>query len=391
MSDHIGRHRLPDPDESNFDEEAGSGEFRLFGSRPGVSGLAAVLLSGGVLVLAWSSLWESNHPAAGPAREIRSAERADRLKAIHELEQMGDEDTEVAIPALIVGLSDPEAGLRAASARALVTVVNGAMRTESGAGEVREAVTALLGSLKDPDAAVRSAIAQALWMIVVTWQGPLGVIDLGTIGEALEGFATDTDAGVRHAAICGLGVIGSRISDAVPPGLLVALEDESPRNRLAAAGYLSHFPREVTRMIPSLVKSMEKAPPPLRAAYVEILAKVRPPSFAADAVPALIAVLHSPDAEVRGLAARSLGEFGYAAAKAVPGLLAILKGPGGIAVAPDPEMNWDPVVSVVEALGRLAPGGPQAEESVAALVKTLQSGDDRRRDAAAAALGGFGP
>ena len=388
MSDRFGRNRLPDPDVSDFEEEAGTAEFRLFRLWSGVPGLVAVLLSGGILFLAWLGLWEKNHPAAAAARGVRASEPAARLKAIHELEHIGAEDTEVAIPALIVGLSDSEAEVRATAAMTLVTVINGAVRTDSGGDDVRDAVTALLGSQKDPDAAVRSATAQALWMIVVTWQGPLGVIDLGTIDEALERSVTDPDAGVRHAAICGLGVIGPRLSDEAPPGLLAALEDESPRNRITAAEYLSRFPREVIRMIPSLVKSMERAQPPFRAAYAEILGQIRPPAYSTEAIPALVAVLHSPDAEVRSLAATSLAEFRDAAGEAVPALLAILKGPDGPGPS-RPATGRDPVISAVEALGRLAPSRSHTEESVAAVLKVLRSGDGRRRVAAAAALGGF--
>ncbi len=47
------------------------------------------------------------------------------------------------------------------------------------------------------------------------------------------------------------------------------------------------------------------------------------------------------------------------------------------------------MISVVEALGRLAPSRSHTEESVAAVLKVLQSGDARRRAAAAMALGGF--
>jgi HEAT repeat protein len=388
MSERIGRNRLPDPEASEFEEEAGFGEYRLVRSWSGVPGLVAVLLSGGILFLAWLGLWERNHPAAAAARGVRSAEPAGRLKAIRELEHIGAEDTEVAIPALIVALSDSDAEVRAAAALTLVTVINGAVRTDSDGDDIRAAVTALLGSQKDPDAAVRSATAQALWMIVITWQGPLGVLDLGMIDEALEHFAADPDAGVRHAAICGLGVIGPRISDEAPPGLIVALEDESPRNRTTAAEYLSRFPREVTRMIPSLVKSMERARLPFRAAYAEILGQIRPPLFSADAIPALVAALRSPDAEVRCLAAASLAEFRDAAGEAVPALLAILRGPDETGPA-RPATSRDPVISAVEALGRVAPGRSHAEEAVAAVVKVLRSGDARRRAAAAAALGGF--
>ena len=160
MSDRIGGNRLPEPEEPEFDEEAGRVPIRLVRWWSGVPGLAAVLVSGGVLVLAWLGLWERNHPAAGAARGIRAAEPVDRLKAIRELGQIGAEDTEVAIPALIAGLSDLDARVRATAALAVVTVINESIRTDSSADEVREAVDALLGSARDPDPAVRSAIAQ---------------------------------------------------------------------------------------------------------------------------------------------------------------------------------------------------------------------------------------
>ena len=348
--------RPPEPLSSKWEEETEGAERTSSRSWSGLPGLAALALSGVVLFLAWMGLWEQSHPAAAAARGMWKADTAVRLKSVHELEHLGADDPEVAIPALITGLSDSVAGIRSEAASALVTVINGAGKTEVGWSEARDALEALLESLKDPDPAVRIASAQGLWMIVVSWQGPLGVIDLSTIDDALEQVAGDPDPAVRLTAICGLGVIGPRISDEAPPALIAALEDASEKNRNTAAEYLVRFPQEVIRLIPSLVKSLEKAQPEFRAGYAGLLGKIRPPAFSADAVPALEAVLSSRDAEVRYLAALALASFGSDAHETVPALLAILTSEDLVDRAsrtPTRLTGRDPVIAVVEALGRL--------------------------------------
>ncbi len=355
MSKKFGGNRPSDPMTPEFDGEAEGADRRFSRSWSGVPGLVALIVSGVVLFLVWLGLWERNHPAAAAARGMRKAEVAGRLKAIHELERLGAEDPEVAIPALITGLSDSHVGVRTAAVGALVTVVNNAARTELGGVEVRDALKALLECLKDPEPGVRIVAAQALWMIVVAWQGPIRVMDIAAIDDALEQVAADPDAGVRLAAICGLGVIGPRISSEAPPALIAALEDESEKNRKVAGEYLARFPREIIRLIPSLVKSLEQARPEFRTGYAGLLGEIRPPAFSADAVPALEAALGSRDAEVRYKAAAALGAFGSAASKTVPALLAMLKAEEGVdRVGPTttPAPAWDPLIAVIGALGR---------------------------------------
>ncbi len=71
-------------------------------------------------------------PSGGrPGGGIRSPDLAERIKAVQALEHIGAEDTEVAIPALVVGLSDPDAAVRISAAKAMVTIINGAMTTDS--------------------------------------------------------------------------------------------------------------------------------------------------------------------------------------------------------------------------------------------------------------------
>ncbi len=357
MIERIGRNHPTDTSANDLDQEIGSEEGPRSRSWSGVSGLVALLLSSGVLFLAWLAIWERSHPAAAAARGIRSEQIDARLKAVQELENLGAEDTEVAIPALIVGLSDSEAAVRAASARGLVTVISGAARTDSGGMDVRDAVRALLQCLDDPHPPVRSACTQALWMTVISWHGPLGLIDLDLIEDALVKHAGDTDPDVRYSAICGLGMIGPRISDEAPEALIAALEDESPKNRMTAANYLLHFHRQITGMIPNLVKSLETCQPAFRASYAEILGKIRPPAFSSAAIPGLMAALASPDAEVRFLAASCLSEFRDDAREVVPGLLAALKRRERAAGAP-PDTSRDPVIAAAHALGRLRLAGP---------------------------------
>lgn len=144
----------------------------------------------------------------------------------------------------------------------------------------------------------------------------------------------------------------ARKSPGKHPALIAALEDESAENRQAAAKYLARFPREVIRLIPSLVRSLERARPELRSGYAGILGAIQPPAFSADAIPALEAALGSRDEEVRYLAASSLAAFGGEARKTVPTLLAILRDEDGVdhaGRALTTAMARDPAIAVIGA------------------------------------------
>jgi HEAT repeat protein len=373
----------------------------------------------GVVVVAagWRINWERNHPAAATARRIRQGDAGARIATIQELGNLGRVDPEVTIPALVSCLGDQDPTARAAATMALVTATNGAGAAEAAYGEVLKAVSALIRSLKDERADVRASIVQALWMIAITWPGPPGVIDRPRIYGTLVAAAGDADAGVRIAALRGIGAIGPHDVDTPPPVLLAALEEPSETNRAAAVFALVHFRRALPKLVPALLRSLESAPPEIRPKYREVLAAIRAPKFSADVIPALIAVLGSADAEARSLAAWSLTTYKDEAHAAVPALIRCLADSRGTS-PPGPESpqpssrelmamavnspglfisprtasapsSKDAVIEAAMALGLLAPPTEQAGAAIAGLVKVLGSGSTPQRVAAAKGLGRF--
>ena len=229
-------------------------------------------------------------------------------------------------------------------------------------------------------------------MIAQSWYGAPSAVDLARVEDALIAAAADPQDIVRLAAVRGLGVIGPKVGDDPPAVLPSALEDESVKVRAAAAEALARFPRGLPRILPSLVRSFEKAPPEVRASYTAVFDRIRPRTFTAEAVLALASVLASPDAEVRYLAATALAAFGDRAYPAIPALIATLRRPGredGRASALVEDR--DPVLAAAQALIRIVPEPPFLSrprppvdpESLVALARaplgnTASPGGDRR-------------
>ena len=163
-------------------------------------------ISGLVLYLAWSALWERSHPAGAAARGVREVDAAARLQALRDLERLGPQDPEVALPALIEGLADPDAANRTAAISGLVSVIHGVTGSTSDPGQVGESITALMGRLKDADPTVRARSVQALWTIVLIWQGSPRVVELDALAAAMNETADDPDPQVRSAAMRRAGI-----------------------------------------------------------------------------------------------------------------------------------------------------------------------------------------
>ena len=225
----------------------GEAELDARGGRPGgrgLTGLLALAISGLVLYLAWCVLWERTHPASSAARRVHQGNAAGRLAAIRELEHLGPQDPEVAVPALIDGLSDPVAANRAAAAESMAAAVPGIGAIGPGREEVRDALAALTERLGDPEAAVRVRAAHAICTIVLAWHGSAQAIELDALEAELLRRADDRDADVRAAALQGLSALAQRISDAPPDRLIAALEDPS---ETAASWRRAASPRSRTR------------------------------------------------------------------------------------------------------------------------------------------------
>ncbi len=311
------------------------------------------------------------------------------------------------MPALIGGLADPEPRNSAAAAEALVTVIQGIRISGSEPGKLRDVVPALIAVLRDPRPNVRLRVSQALSNIAIIWQGPPGIIDVDAITAALGEMAGDRDAEVRLAAVRGLSMLDSPLTDEPQPCLLAALEDESEDVRIAAAMGLGQLSRRgLIRLLPSLVRSLEAARPEVRPAYLEVLKHMRPSGYsqdpARDMVLALIAALGSRDREVRCQILSSLGEFGPDAREAIPAMLAVLDetDEGKPVDRPAVPSASDPVAAAATALARVAgmtmqygPDGPTkvaaAAEAVPPLLKLLESPVAGRRSATVNALRAF--
>jgi HEAT repeat protein len=404
----------PDPGAFRSDQAGRAAKPRRL--RPPIQVRSLVVLAIGVVVVAvgWRIIWERKHPAAAMARKVQQGDAGARIAAIHDLEGLGGVDPDVAIPALVVGLEDPDATVRAAAASGLVSATTTGGAFESAHGEIRNAVGALMRSLKDERAEVRAAVAQALWMVTITWSGPPGLIDRSRVFDGLVEAAGDPDAGVRLSALRGVGAVGVGVVDEPPSVLMAAMEDEREQNRAAAAFALVHFRRGLHRVVPTLLRSLESARPETRAKYLEVLGAIRAPQFSTEARPALIAMMASADADVRALAASALGTYKEMPPEAIPVLIRCLgdsrgtkpAGPesprptsrelmamamesAGSFVMQKVPTSTDAVVEAAKALGQFAPPTGRAGEAIAALVKVLRSGRAPQRVAAARALGQF--
>ena len=91
----------------------------------GLTTFLAVSVSALVLYIAWWVLWDQSHPASAAAWRLRRGDRMARLEAIRDLGSIGAHDPDVALPALVVGLSDPDPGNRATAADCLIAATQG--------------------------------------------------------------------------------------------------------------------------------------------------------------------------------------------------------------------------------------------------------------------------
>ncbi len=384
----------------------------------------AVVLAGLLGMLAWQAGWIGGTETSGAAWRLRDRDPAHRLAAITDLERFGQGEPGTALPALRAALKDESPSVRAAAAMALVLVVRSTTHEPDAQPEARRAVDALVQNLNDPDPSVRSANVTALWTTTNLWgDGPAGVIDRTSVHDLLLRMTADPDDSVRLAAVRGLTAIGPKLGDDPPGVFLSALDDPSEKVRTAAAEGLPRFPKGLVRVLPTLIRSFEKAAPEHRPAYALLLEQVRPKAFGKDAVAAFGAALSSPDDEVRCLAATALSAFGTTAYPAIPALAASIARPGRepnrtralpaareITANPDERVWWatgpgsvvtkDPAVQSAVALLKILPpfpfvGSPPAPAldptSFQTLTAIVASGPPHLRSMAAFALGRFAP
>ena len=332
------------------------------------------------------------------------------------------------IPALIRGLTDPDAEVRMEVARALRELAHKLRHEEWSDGEqpdpawlaarardlrLREqAVEALVPFLKDPDARVRwnAALAlgacragakPALPALIAMLKSESGRVrtDPRMQFNTVNGQSGDVvylpgrnDRGdkVAIAAILALGMIGPEATAAVPE-LVRALRDDDPRVRWFAAGALASIGPGAKASVPALIEAlrskdvatggevtfwngaMSREDGPIRLAAAVALGRIGPESRAA--VPDLVRALRDPDARVRSETAQALGAIGPAAGAAVAELVRMMSRDADDEVAD----------LAAEALGRIGAA------AVPAVSEILRGRDPDARIRAVKALGAAGP
>jgi HEAT repeat protein len=247
------------------------------------------------------------------------------------------------------------------------------------------AVPVLIDQLNDPDDFARAAASDALVAV-----GPAAL-------PALLKATRDRRPLVRDYA---LGTVAQFKSadDLVLPALIAGLSDDTALVRRGAVQVLRSYlsihhdsaqavllpqPR-LDRLVHALIQALQDKGTaagqddltvPKYAAYIlgDLGPKAKP------AVPALTALLDTPDPELRGLAMAVLGDIGPAAAPAIPTILRRLD----VSSVQDAKLKLYIRTRGIWALGQI---GPEANAALPTLRKALHDPQDEVRRAAAAAL-----
>jgi len=356
----------------------------------------------------------------------------------------GARDVRAATTALIASLKDPLPEVRIAAASTLGTIAStlpaaGAGRTSRDRKKTLSAVRpvppvdpktvfdSLVEAIGDRDAKVRGAVLGA--MAAVDSGAPVDppkVLSAGLEDESPENRRTaivaltrfrrgldpwistlvriaehDDDRSLR--ATCANALNGIKppavTSDAVP-ALVTGLGNSDAQVRIQVALLLGRLGPDAGAAVPSLLRVLTEPVDPQLArsqsgvmmhdddpanAAALALGRIAPRSKAArEVIVALTEVARCGHRIRRGDAAFALGDFGPAAAEAVPVLINMIKD------TTPPARNVHNEALAARALGQIAPETPSADQAVAALVCVLESDTKAPRAEAIEALQQFG-
>jgi HEAT repeat protein len=232
------------------------------------------------------------------------------------------------IPALIGALEDKDEQVRVATARALGFVCSYSLRSNANTEVVSEALKALRGSLKDPVPSVRIESARSIGI-------------LGGIGFAIP--RRGGGGSEKKGGTVGKSPVDARVLADVFN--VLAVDSDAGARLLAWQALGAAGPRLGIELPKELLAGVANEPPDNHEAVI-----------------------------------KALGEYGPAAAPAIPFLNKLLK------EAASKTEQASEAEKIARALGRVAPGAPAAGEAVATLTEALQSGSPLVRVAAAKAL-----
>jgi len=249
-----------------------------------------------------------------------------------------------AVPALIEALKEKREGVAPLAGEALGWILP----------PPKEAVPALRAALQK-DRTHAAIYARALGQL-----GPVARAAVPDLTELLSDAASRAEA-----AVALVGIDPDQAKKAVPP-LIEDLQGDDEKQRqtaVLAVARLGHAARPAADALVTLLRDRL-----LTEREVKNLHEVW-----AEAVPGLVELLKSPDADCRKRAIFALGQIGPAAHAALKSLIA--------ALADREEVVQAGAAQVLQAMG------PKASEAVPALIAHLQARSAEVRAAAAAALG----
>lgn len=210
----------------------------------------------------------------------------------------------------------------------------------------------------------------------------------------------DPDPSVRAQCLTTFGYAFAppAVTAAAVPAVIASLKSGNARVRSQAASLLGRFKAGADAAVPELLRVLNEPLAPgvgpfsgpdrildPGCAAASALGRIAPGSVEAKRViAALTEVARSGPVIRRGWAAYALGEFGPAAEESVPVLIKVIE-------ESTPEPPTENEASAADALGKIAPDTPSADQAVAALLPVLESQVQASRIRAIEALGRFGP
>ncbi|MEM9265518.1 MAG: HEAT repeat domain-containing protein [Cyanobacteria bacterium P01_F01_bin.13] len=301
------------------------------------------------------------------------------LQVPYAIGTIGQEDT---VPILVETLNHPNVDVREEAASAL--------------GDIGPAAQSAVPALRDTlqNSQMRNAVARAL-----------GDIGPGATAAVPDLIVLLADSEADNAAITALG----RIGRGAVPELINALISPNAVVRQGAVDALRRMDTaEAAAAVPALIQALQEDA--LQFYAVDALAKIGPDAAAAvpalipllanerlvidalanigeSSAPALIDVLNSPSAQVRGNALKALARIGPQAATAVPAVIPLL---GDRTALPSGPFAENVAEIRIEAIKVLAAIGPDAGAAISDLMPLLQDANEVVRIKAALALASIG-
>ncbi|MEI8376113.1 MAG: HEAT repeat domain-containing protein [Planctomycetota bacterium] len=408
--------------------------------------LILILTACGCLTLGGVKLYADETPVAAlAAKDLKSDNEADKLKALDELGARGEKAAEVAKPIEEL-LKDKSAKVRAHAAMALGSIGPAAKDSVPALAEllkdpdemVRRTVVRAVRAihpgpkvmipicvklLEDPDPAIRSRIMTAIaeqgveampgliealkddkaafWALIILRDiGPAAKDAIPSITEKLK----DKRPEIRREAILTLGAFGEAAVPAVPQIAAMLSDEHAGTAATFVLGQLGQIPKDAEATVRTNAKSND---PMLSTTSLWALARVHPEDkeLRRDTTEKLVASLKDKNAFVRVAAARALAALPPAPEITVPIWEKALKdadettmrhamdalaalGAQAVPRLMDALKHEKFRVDIVYALGRI---GPDAAPAAGELAKLVEDKKSRVAHEAIIALGNIGP